>query len=390
MEQITYHVDKDILYISLEGRIDASNAFDVEKRINEIYEGNSCSHTILDADKLEYISSAGLRIILRLIKKDSNITIINVSSEVYDIFNMTGFTDMVTIKKAYPRVCVDGCEFIAKGAYGAVYRYDDENVVKVYYNPNALPEIQQERENARKAFVLGVNTAIPYGIVRIGDGYGTVTELLHAISLSKMIQDNPDDLEQAVTYYVDTIKQIHSIRVEKDELIDFKEWVLEWVDSLKDYLPADQYEKLLGLVTALPESTTMMHGDYHTNNVMIQNNEAVLIDMDTLSVGHPIMELGSMYNAFIGFSELDHQVVLNFLGFSFETASRFWKLSLARYLDTEDDEIIKSVEEKARIIGYTRMLHREIHRDTPDSPRYIAHYKEQLANLLAHIDTLEF
>ena len=390
MEQITYHVDKNILYISLEGRIDASNASDVEKKINEIYEGNSCSRTMLDADKLEYISSAGLRIILRLIKKDPNLTIINVSPEVYDIFDMTGFTDITIIEKAYPRMSVDGCEFIAKGAYGAVYRYDNETVVKVYYNPNALPEIQQERENARKAFVLGVNTAIPYGIVRIGDGYGTVTELLHATSLSKLIQDNPDNLEQAVIYYVDTMKQIHSLKVEKGELPDFKEWVLEWVDSLKNHLSVDQYDKLHGLVTALPESTTMIHGDYHTNNIMIQNNEALLIDMDTLSVGHPIMELGSMYNAFVGFSELDHQVVLDFLGFSFETASRFWKLSLARYLGTEDEQIIKNVEEKARIIGYTRMLHREICRNAPDSPQHIAHYKEQLANLLSHIENLEF
>jgi hypothetical protein len=89
---------------------------------------------------------------------------------------MTGFTDMVTVEKAYQRMSVEGCEFIAKGANGAVYRYDNETILKTYFAKDALPEIKQERENARRAFVLGINTAIPYGIVRVGDGYGTVTE----------------------------------------------------------------------------------------------------------------------------------------------------------------------------------------------------------------------
>ena len=73
---------------------------------------------------------------------------------------MTGFTDMVTVEKAYQRMSVDGCEFIAKGANGAVYRYDDETILKTYFAKDALPEIKQERENARKAFVLGINTAV--------------------------------------------------------------------------------------------------------------------------------------------------------------------------------------------------------------------------------------
>ena len=78
----------------------------------------------------------------------------------------------------------------------------------------------------------------------MGDGYGTVTELLNATSVSKIIKSNPDDLTQAVAYYVDTIKHIHSIEVGKGELPDFKEWVLDWADFLNDYLSADKSKKL--------------------------------------------------------------------------------------------------------------------------------------------------
>ena len=222
----------------------------------------------------------------------------------------------------------------------------------------------------------------------MGDGYGTVTELLNATSVSKIIKSNPDDLTQAVAYYVDTIKHIHSIEVGKGELPDFKEWVLDWADFLNDYLSADKSKKLHDLIKALPESKYMMHGDYHTNNIMVQNGETLLIDMDTLSVGCPVLEFGSMYNAFVGFSELDHENVKGFLGFDFNTAGKFWKMSLARYLGTEDESVINSVEKKAKVIGYTRILRRSIRKN--DTQANIEHYKNQLVELLDKVDTLNF
>ena len=388
MEQITYHVDKDILYIAIAGRVDASNAPAVEQEISCIKSENTGRHTVIDADNLEYISSAGLRVILKLRKEEPKLVIINVSPEVYEIFDMTGFTDMITIEKAYRRISVEGCEFIAKGANGAIYRYDTETIVKTYYNKDALPEIQQERENARKALVLGVNTAIPYGIVRVGDGYGTVTELLNATSISKLIKANPEDLTQAVAYYADTIKHIHSIEVPKGELPDFKVWVLAWADFLNDHLPADKAKKLHDLINALPESKHMMHGDYHTNNIVEQNGETLLIDMDTLSVGCPVLEFGSMYNAFVGFYELDHEIAKDFLGFDFETAGKFWRLSLARYLETEDEAVLSDVEEKAKVIGYTRILRRCIRKN--DTQTNINYYKKQLIDQIDKVDTLNF
>ena len=65
---VTYRIDKDILYIAIEGRIDASNAAEAEEKIFSIKNNHSGKHTVLDADLLEYISSAGLRVILRLRK----------------------------------------------------------------------------------------------------------------------------------------------------------------------------------------------------------------------------------------------------------------------------------------------------------------------------------
>ena len=388
---VTYRIGEDILYIALEGRIDASNAPQAEEMIFSIKNDNPGKHTVVDADNLEYISSAGLRVILRLRKEEPELVIINVAPDVYEIFDMTGFTDMVTVEKAYPRMSVEGCEFIAKGANGAVYRYDDETILKTYFAKDALPEIKQERENARKAFVLGINTAIPYGIVRVGDGYGTVTELLNAVSVTKLIRANPNDLTEAAKYYIDMLKSIHAIKVEDGEVPNMKETALAWADFVAEHIPEEQGKKLRALIEAVPDQNTLMHGDYHTNNVMVQNGEPLLIDMDTLCMGHPVFELGSMFNALVGYSELNHQNMIDFFGYNFETAGRFWDMALKMYLGTDDEAVCQSIAEKAMIIGYTRMLRRAVRRpNEADSPAKIARCKDMLAILLEKTDSLYF
>ena len=388
---ITYRVDKDILYIAIEGRIDATNAAAAEEQIFAIKNENKGKHTVIDADKLEYISSAGLRVILKLLKEEPKLAIINVAADVYEVFDMTGFTDMVTIEKAYKTMSVEGCEFIAKGANGAVYRYDDETILKTYFAKDSLPEIKQERENARRAFVLGINTAIPYGIVRVGDGYGTVTELLNATSVTKLIRNDPEDLSEAAKYYIDMLKSIHAIEADDGEVPDMKETALSWADFVADHIPEEQGKKLRALVEAVPRQNTLMHGDYHTNNIMVQNGEPLLIDMDTLCMGHPVFELGSMFNAFVGYSELNHQNMMDFFGYSFETAGKFWQLALRMYLGTEDEALCRSVEEKAMVIGYTRMLRRSVRRpNEAGSAATIEHCKKRLAELLERTESLVF
>ena len=388
---VTYRIDKDILYIAVEGRVDASNAAEAEQKLFGIKNANADKHVVLDAEKLEYVSSAGLRVILKLRKEAPKLAIINVIPEVYEILDMTGFTDMVTVEKAYRRLSVEGCEFIAKGANGAVYRYDEETILKTYFAKDALPEIKQERENARRAFILGINTAIPYGIVRVGDGYGTVTELLRAENVTQLIRRDPEHLEQPVKYYIDMLKSIHGTAVEPGLVPDMKETALAWADFVAPHIPEAQGKKLRSLIEAVPQRNTLLHGDYHTNNIMVQNGEPLLIDMDTLCMGHPVFELGSMFNAFLGYSELDHQETVRFYGYTRETAGRFWDLALKAYLGTADEAVCKAVEEKAMVIGYTRMLRRAIRRpQEAESPAKIARCKEMLAILLEKTDSICF
>ena len=319
--------------------------------------------------------------------------IINASPEVYDIFEMTGFTEMIPVQKAYRRLSVDGCEVIGTGANGKVYRLDADTIVKVYLNPDSLADIHRERELARRAFVLGVPTAIPYDVVQVGEGYGSVFELLNAKSLAKMIQSDPDSVDRCIEMSVELLKKIHATEVRPEDMPDMRDVAIDWAEFLRPYLPADKADKLVALMQAVPVDHHMMHGDYHIKNVMVQDGEALLIDMDTLCQGHPVFELGSMFNAYQGFSELDHAVTQRFLGIPHETASYFWERSLPLYLDTDDAAIIAQVEKKAQLVGYTRLMRRRIRRkgfDSEEGRREIEVYRDHILQLLDEVDTLEF
>lgn len=379
--------------IELSGRIDSANAAETENMLHEQTAGKEGQPIIIDAEKLEYISSAGLRVLLRLKKIDPDITLINVKTEVYDILEMTGFTEILKVEKAYRTISVEGCEEIGRGANGTVYRVDKDNVVKVYNNPDSLEDIRHEREVARLALVLGIPTAISYDVVKVGDCYGSVFEFLNARAFSGILSAEPEKLDWCVEEYVEMLKKIHGTLVPEGKLPDIRETVLGWAKFMQDYLPEEDGKKLLSLVEAVPKDNHMIHGDYHTKNLELQDDEVLLIDMDTLAVGHPIFELGSMYNAFVGFSELDHQVVKEFQGFDYETSVTFWHKALAAYLGTNNSKKIREVEDKARIIGYTRLIRRSIRRhglENEKTKAEIDHWTQELIELLHKYDTLLF
>ena len=392
MSLITTCEKDNIFYIQLHNRIDSSNAPVVEEEILGAMKTCTAPTVVLDADDLEYISSAGLRVILRLRKVRSELKIINVSSAVYEIFEMTGFTEMIPVSKGYRKLSIEGCEVIGQGANGKVYRLDQDTIVKVYYKADALPDIHRERELARKAFILGIPTAIPYDVARVGNSYGSVFELLNAKSFSRLIAENPQELDKYVVLFVDLLKKIHSTLVNPDDMPDQRAVVIGWVEFLKDYLDSAKWEKLHKLVTAVPVNHHMIHGDYHTKNVMVQNGEVLLIDMDTLAQGDPVFEFASIFNAYVGFYDFDHDSSMDFQGLPYETTVSIWKKMLPLYFGTTDEANLKAVEDKAAVLGYTRLMRRLIRRngfDTEEGRKTIAHYKNQIETRLDFIDTLQ-
>ncbi len=94
---INLNKNEDKLIISLEGRLDTTTSPELESEYKKLDEKN----IVLDLKDLNYISSAGLRVLLTMQKemnKKGSLEIINVCDDVRDIFEVTGFNDILNIK----------------------------------------------------------------------------------------------------------------------------------------------------------------------------------------------------------------------------------------------------------------------------------------------------
>lgn len=87
------------LIMGVEGRIDTTTSPQFEEAIKSSIEGISA--LVLDFAKVEYISSAGLRVLLstqKAMAKQGGMSLRNVSDEINEIFEVTGFSDILTIE----------------------------------------------------------------------------------------------------------------------------------------------------------------------------------------------------------------------------------------------------------------------------------------------------
>ena len=97
--QITKNVENDKLTVSLEGRLDTLTAPQLDAELQKSLDG--IKSLVFDFAKLAYISSAGLRILLtsqKTMNKQGTMVIKNAGPEIKEIFNITGFCDILTIE----------------------------------------------------------------------------------------------------------------------------------------------------------------------------------------------------------------------------------------------------------------------------------------------------
>ncbi len=90
--------DNRIIYL-LEGRLDTASSPELEEKVKDITE--EISEVVFDLKDLDYISSAGLRVLLeaqKIMSKQGEMKVINVNDTVMEIFEITGFTDILTIE----------------------------------------------------------------------------------------------------------------------------------------------------------------------------------------------------------------------------------------------------------------------------------------------------
>lgn len=337
----------------LEGRVTQENAPSLEQELLEVLKLHPDCEFILDASRLGYISTSGLRVILKLIKESTKRFVIrNASDPVYSTLEQTGFTELAHVEKLLRQVSTDNCQVLGSGRSSTVYQLDAETIVKKYHKHVPLAKIRNEMGQARKAFVLGMPTPMAFDLVRTDDSYGVIFErIAPADTIGKTITEHPERFHELTRKYTDLLKQIHGTCIEKDDLPAARCIWAKWVKGMVPYYTEEEIGFLWEMVHGIPEQNTMVHCDFHENNVLVLGKELVLIDMVDIGYGHPIFDLaGGAFRAHVSLipgRQAHH-------GLSAEKMQLFWKTVLQYYFETEDSEELNKIQDMCYAFGLVR------------------------------------
>ena len=336
----TYNLNDGVLTFSLDGRLDTEASAKFEAELAEISRNNPHSSMVFDAEKLQYIASSGLRTIHKMVKTEKDFSLENVSDAVYNVFEMTGFSRIMKIRKALRKIDLDKCEKIGFGGNGAVYRVSEDEIVKVNYNPSTYATLDLELSKAKEAFLLGVPTAISFDLVDCGEGRrGVVYETIKSKSLGETIQNNPELMEELTDRYIEQINKLHSIRTDNPVFGSMKDNYRTQVENASKYLTEEEGKMLEMILEVLPEGDVLVHGDAHPKNIMIQNDEMLWIDMEGMSVGHPIYDLISIAVVLNGMRT--DEMAIGICGMDNATVIKLKDCFIRKYFKTEDPEMIQ-------------------------------------------------
>ena len=347
-----FELSDNLLTLFFEGELNSYNADVMEKEVDEVLSSSKFQTLNLDFAKLHYISSAGLRIILKIKQKHDDSHVINANLDVYDVLQMTGFTNIMDVKKAMREMSVEGAEIIGEGFFSTVYRIDKDTIIKVFNRTSDEKQIERELKLAKQAFVLGIPTAISFDIVKVKDKLGVRFEMLDCMSLKNAFIKYPEKYDELLNKYVDLLKKINTTECFDPSVPSIKKFFIEKVDAIKHLLDEAHYEKLLGLMKSVPERSTFVHGDCHFKNIMVQGEDFLLIDMDTLSVGHPIFELANLRCPYVAFEEDAPGNCEQFFGMKAEYCVKLYDDIIRLYFGKEDE----AIKDKIALVCYAHMV----------------------------------
>ena len=375
---------EEALTLFFVGEINSNTSEGVAKDVEDTLTGQTFTKLIFDFLDVRYLSSAGLRIILRFKQKYNNLEIINVSMDVYDVFQMTGFTSIINVSRALAKIEVTKDQIIGEGYTSTVYRINKDTIIKVFEHAHDTSDIEREMALAKEAFILGIPTAITFDIVQVGDKYGARFEMLDFVSLRDAFRDNEDRFEDLCQQYASLLKTINTTKTDNPNLPSAKQTFLKKLELVGTLLDKENLKKLTDLAEKIPEAHTFVHGDCHVKNILCQGNELFLIDMDTLSVGNPIFELAGTYATYVAFEETAPGNSEEFLGLRNDLVQKMFRRVLDIYFGgkIKDEDYLK-----IQTASYAHMVWWGLYYD-PENKKRINHCLERLKECLKDVKEL--
>ncbi|MCR8656646.1 aminoglycoside phosphotransferase family protein [Paenibacillus endoradicis] len=180
-------------------------------------------------------------------------------------------------------------EIIGQGRTAEIYDAHENKVLKLYRKEFPHQAINEEFLNSKFVYALGINTPKPFEMTEIDDRQGIIFQRISGLTLLNIMTRNP----LRIKYYSQKLAtlhyQLHSY--EANELRRKQRDVIMNNVNMAPILTEEEKKKIINYLEGLPEDNKLCHGDFHPDNILIDKNNAWIIDWMTGMVGNPSADI---------------------------------------------------------------------------------------------------
>jgi|GEM_PF-6365067 len=360
-------LDENTIKVILPEKIDTDSSLAVQKELDTIIADNPQYNLQLDASKLIYVSSAGLRVFLKIQKQGKLESLVNVCKEVYDILDVTGFDAVLNIVRSLEQEDTTSEICLGEDAYGYLYEKGSDNVIRIFKSWIPLDEIKTGRRYSEMAMSSMISNALSYDTVQTDKGIGCVYAVDKFETVEAKAGKDPSVVFHVMKELVKQLDVLHEATVFEGALVKETDRLCGLVDTrLGDFSPEEK-DTIKKFIKMLSRNNCPIMEQIDSRTLLYSADTILFTDLSLLRYGNRIFEMAGLYR-----NILEHS---SFMGATNDEAMNKWKKFIAEYADTWDDNVIESYDKVCSSFAHLMCI---LCNDPQLSTDYSSNYKKNI------------
>ena len=237
----------------------------------------------------------------------------------------------------YPQINLADWQQVGEGGNGKTYVNPAAPDLILKVNNERLSTfeaVKHEYDVSKAVESLGLSTPKMYDLVRVGDAYGTISQLIKdKKSLSRICHDEPERTEEMARVLAQKGKELFATPCKTDFFPSRKEQVL-WAIDHATLVSRKNRALIRAFAESIPENGHCIHGDFQTGNIIQAGDKYYWIDLDRFAHGDPMFDIGHLFQICKIYAPMKR--VQDLFHMTLEQFHRFWNAFAEAYTGKAD------------------------------------------------------